>query len=256
MFKVRQFSVLILLTFAFAFWAAVPSAQNRGNNPNIPVTVTIADIGPGDNAFWVQSDRKGAYVTKTVNKIKQVDSLLIVNPTGTDWSLTTYYVSKGSYAASDRKVFFDLREQAAAGAFVTPIMGTDTSGLPVPVQYGSVTPHLTAKCSVVNVDMVRMTLGGTALCPGSLRFRAPDGLWYRFSFQPENFPQVDRFLVTCQQVDGSGCRVWTVAPGNSRVTGTDSNTKALTTLLAIDEGGNILSIGGDYYLSFSFTVAR
>jgi hypothetical protein len=251
MFRTRQFSGLLALALATGPLTAGPSAQK---NPDIPVTVTIADRGAADQPLRVQSDRKGAYVTKAVKQTKQVDSALLVNPTGTDWSLTTYYVSRGSYAASDRTVFFDLREQAAAGSFVTPILGTDALG--AAVEYGYVTAHLIAKCSMVNVDMTRMATGATASCPGSLRFRAPDGLWYRFSFQPDNFPQVDRFLVTCSQANSTGCRVWTVTPGSSRTTGTDSNTKSLNTLLAIDEAGNILSVGGDYYLSFSITVAR
>lgn len=246
----RQLSALALaLVAGGALAAAAPSRTS-----NIPVTTTLADLGTTGAPLRVQSDGRGAYTTVTVNRVKRVDSLLIVNPTGTDWSLTTYYNSKGALVASDRTVFFDLRELAAAGGFVTPILGTDAYG--AAAEYGRATAHLTAKCSVVNVDMTKMALDATAQCPGSLRFRAPDGVWYRFSFQPDNYPNSERFLVTCTQVDGTGCKVWTLAPVSTRTTGGDPNPKSLNTLLQIDASGNILAVGGDYYLSFSITLAR
>jgi hypothetical protein len=40
------------------------------------------------------------------------------------------------------------------------------------------------------------------------------------------------------------------------LTGTDPNPKSLHTLLQIDDGGSILAVGGDYLLSFAFTVTR
>ncbi|MBA3641454.1 MAG: hypothetical protein H0W53_19725 [Acidobacteria bacterium] len=69
-----------------------------------------------------------------------------------------------------------------------------------------------------------------------------------------NYPQVDRFGVTCTRGDGTGCREWTIAPGTTTVTGTDP--KSLNTLLLIDDGGTILAQGGDYRLSFRITVTR
>lgn len=221
--------------------------------PDIPVTITIADFG-ATTPLAVESDRQGAYVTKTVQKTTQVKAVLISNPTGEDWNLTTYYSSRNAVVSSDRRVFFDLREQVAPGGFPTPFLGTDANGLPV--EYGQVTVHLIGKCSMVNVAMTRMAAGASALCPGSFRFRSPDGLWYRFSFQPDNFSQVDRMKVTCERADTTGCREWTVVPGNTILTGSDPNPKGLQTLLQLDEGGAILAQGGDYLLSFSIRINR
>lgn len=219
------------------------------------VTTTIADVG-GSHALSVQSDRQGAYSTKTVNRVTQVRSAIDMFQTGSDWSLTTYSYAggKGGYAASDRTVFFDLREQFAAGGFDTPQMGTDGGGLPV--EYGPVTSHLIVKCSNAGLDMLKIPVGVTAVCPGSLRFRAPSGQWYRFSFQPANYPEVDPFHVTCTAADPTGCKVWSIAPSGTAVTGDDPNPKGLNKLLLIDSGGTVLAEGGDYLMSFSITVAR
>lgn len=217
------------------------------------VTTTIADVG-GSHELRVQSDRKGAYATKTVNRVTQVRSAIDMFVDGSDWSLTTYYTAKGGYAASDRTVFFDLREQFAAGGFATPQMGTDGGGLPV--EYGPVTSHLIVKCSNAGLDMLKIPVGVTAVCPGSLRFRAPSGQWYRFSFQPANYPEVEPFHVTCTAADPTGCKVWSIAPSGTAVTGDDPNPKGLNKLLLIDSGGTVLAEGGDYLMSFSITVAR
>jgi hypothetical protein len=224
--------------------AAPPSA--------IQVTTTIADFG-ASYPLRIQSDRQGAYVTKIVKNVTQVESVLWSTSAGTDFTLTTYYSSKGSYAASNRSVFFDLTEEAVSRGFVTPAIGTDSSGMPVP--YGQATAHLITKCSMVNVDMLSMPQGSVALCPGTFRFQAPNGQWYRLAFQPENVAQVDRMNVTCTRYD-RGCRTWTVTPGTTTVTGTDPNPKSLNTLLRIDAGGTVLEEGSDYRLSFSITVAR
>jgi hypothetical protein len=147
-------------------------------------------------------------VSTVVKNVRQVDSILIHDQYGTDWSLTTYYVLRNSYVASDRPVFFNLAEQVQAGGFASPILGT-AEGLPV--ERGYVTSHLTTKCSVDNIDMLAMASGATVLCPGSLRFRAPDGQWYRFSFQPNNFERSEKFSVTCTRRDTTGCREWRIA---------------------------------------------
>jgi hypothetical protein len=219
----------------------------------IPVTSTLADTGDTGYPYRVQSDRKGPYVTKTVNRTNQVDSVLIHREVGTDWLLTTYYVLRGGLAASDRTVFFDVAEQVLAGGFPTPVLGSEGG---VPVERGYVTSQLTAKCREAGVNMLAMTAGSTVLCPGSMRFQAPDGEWYRFSFQPDNFAATERFNVTCTRADTTGCREWRITPSGSALTGNDPNHKNRNTLLLIDESGNILAQGGDYYLSFAVTVTR
>lgn len=229
------------------------TAQKGAKRTIIEVTSTLADLGSSGHPLLVQSDRKGPYVSTVVKNVRQVDSILIHDQYGTDWSLTTYYVLRNSYVASDRSVFFNLAEQVQAGGFVSPILGT-AEGLPV--ERGYVTSHLTTKCSVDNIDMLAMASGATVLCPGSLRFRAPDGLWYRFSFQPNNFERSEKFSVTCTRGDITGCREWRIVPSGTTLTGTDPNPKSLHTLLQIDDGGSILAVGGDYLLSFAFTVTR
>jgi hypothetical protein len=251
MFNPRKLSALVILGLVTG---TLPPVQARApRTTQIQVTTTIADLG-GDHELRVQSDRKGAYATKVVNRVTQVTSVIDQYLTGSAWSLTTYYTVKGNYTASDRTVFFDLRERAATGSFATPPIGTDGDG--APVEYGQVTSHLIAKCSLVNVDMLKIPLGWTASCPGSFRFRAPDGQWYRLSFQPDNYSEVDRLNVTCTAADSAGCKVWTIASGGTAVTGTDPNPKSLNNLLLIDSGGAVIAEGGDYYLSFAITVAR
>ena len=213
--------------------------------PQLNVTTTIADAA-GGFPLRIQSDRQGAYVTKAVGKTVQVKSVIdSFLSGGSDWSLTTYYLSKSNYLASNRTVFFDLSEQVSSGAFATPNLAN-----------GQVTSHLIVKCSNVNVDFVRMSLGTTASCPGSTRFRAPDGQWYRFSFSQANYPEVNQFAVTCTAADQGGCKVWTIQPGGAALSGDDANPKSLNRLLLINSNGDILDEGGTYYLSFSMTIAR
>ena len=246
-----------LLLCVGAFTAAFPVTALRAQKPvkstTIEVTSTLADVGETGYPYRVQSDRKGPYVSKTVNRVNTVDSLLLHDQYGTDWLLTTYYRTKGDWASSDRTVFFDATEQVAAGGFPTPFLGSEGG---VPVERGYVTSQLTAKCSVANISMLAMAAGSTVLCPGSLRFQAPDGQWYRFSFQPNNFEASERFSVTCTRADTSGCREWRITPSGTAVTGDDPNLKGRNTLLMIDSGGAILAQGGDYHLSFAFTVTR
>lgn len=231
--------------------AGLSSAAIAQKNTPIEVATTIADLGPSGTAYRVQSDRKGPYVTTVVNRTTQVKNILIVSAAGTDWSLTTYAYGRGNtYVPTDRTVFFDLSEVASEGAFPTPPLGT-----------GYRSAHLTAKCSDVGVNMTTMALNMVAECPGSMRFWAADGLWYRFSFDPEKFAGVDRFAVTCTATTVSkgvtSCTRWTVRPGTARTTGTDPNAKSLNRLLHIDAASNVLDPnGGDYYLSFAFVVSR
>jgi hypothetical protein len=243
------FSTLIVVGLA----VGAVSGRAAPRSTEIPVTTMIADIAAG----WplrIQSDRQGPYLTSTAKRTGQIKSVLLSNPAGHDWSLTTYYSSKGGFADSNRTVFFDLREQVSAGSFPTPPLGTDTYG--APVEFGWVTAHLIVKCSQVTVDMIEMPNGAVALCPGSFRFRSPDDQWYRFSFQPENYADVDRFKVTCVAADSTGCTVWTISPSGTVMTAGDPNPKSLNKLLLISDQGEILAEGGNYYLSFSITVAR
>ena len=62
--------------------------------------------------------------------------------------------------------------------------------------------------------------------------------------------------MTCTAADTTGCKVWTISPSGTAVTGTDPNPKGLNKLLLIDSAGTVLAEGGDYYSSFSITVAR
>jgi hypothetical protein len=244
-------SLLIAILVAGLSSIDLAVAQKRSE---IPLTISIADVGATGSPFLVRSDQKGSYVTRTANRSTQVEAVLLANDRGQDWALTTYYTSKGSYAASDRRVFFDLREQVASGAFATPVIGYDAG---TAVEYGLATAHLIGKCSIVDVDMLKMTVGTEALCPGTFRFRALDGQWYRLSFQPENFEQVDRMRVSCERADTTGCREWLVVPGNGRLTANDPNPKSLHTLVNIDgSGAQVLGQGGDYLLSFAIRLTR
>ena len=115
----------------------------------------------------------------------------------------------------------------------------------MPVQVG-------VKCRLAvpsPVNLAGMASGQSVECPGSLRFWAPDGQWYRFSFQPENFSNSDYWKVTCTAAGSQGCRTWTITPS-----GTDGT--SVNTLLRIDVAGNILDVGGDYGLTYSFLVER
>jgi hypothetical protein len=205
---------------------------------DVPVLSTIADLANGQ-PLRVGSDGAGAYLTTS-----QVTSKILPFSSGSDWSLTTYYAKRGRLTASNRTATFDLSEQVTAGAFATPI---DT---PTAMPF-----HLIAKCSNVNVSLVGMSPGQSAACPGSFRFWAPNGLWYRMSFAQDNFA-VDPLKVTCVSADATGCKVWTVTPSGTTTTGTDPNPKNYTKLLHINENGEILAEGGDYYVSFSITFAR
>ncbi|MEX2271836.1 MAG: hypothetical protein WD690_10215 [Vicinamibacterales bacterium] len=79
---------------------------------------------------------------------------------------------------------------------------------------------------------------------------------YDDAFNPTNFAAVDPINVTCEMADGGGCKVWTVTPNGTTLTGGDPNAKNNTTLLHIDSGGTVLAVGGNYNVAFSMTIAR
>lgn len=211
---------------------------------DVKVTTTIADVGPSSVPLRVGSDAKGAYPGLDT----KVTSVIWRNMQGSGWSLTTYYSSRGTLKGSSRSVWFDLTEPASVGNPPAPIPGAGAY----------LQAHLIAKCDLVGVDMLTIPLGVSAACPGAFRFQsASNGPWYRLSFQPDNYPEVDLMKVTCTASDNAGCKVWTILPDGTRITGTDPNPKSLNRLLHIDSAGTILDDTlGDYYLSFSITVAR
>lgn len=195
----------------FAVLLTMAAVEVKGAAParSWAVVTTIADAQNG----WplrVESDHLGSYTTT-----KQIDSEI---QGGGDWTLTTYSANS---RPSNRTVFFDLREPASPS--ITP-----------PFTTAYVQTHLIAKCDLVNVNMQTMHAGTTARCPGSFRFLAPNGLWYRFSFQPDNFPEVDYMNITCTATDSAGCKLWNIYPSGTNLTGSDPNCKNLNRLVQID----------------------
>ena len=234
--------VLAGLLVAAAISAVFTDLSAAGKTSKVLVTTTIADSQNG-SSLRVGSDTQGAYITTFNRKQEAVSSSINRYLDGTDWMMTTYYGI--NQTPSNRTVFFDLSEPATPDNPVPPIIT------------GNGQAHLIAKCRLVNVDMYTLSPGASADCPGSFRFQVPDGSWYRFSFQPDNFPNVNRLRVTCVSADGGGCKVWTITPASSVVTGTDPNVKSRNKLLLLDgDTEAILADFGDYYLSFSITVAR
>jgi hypothetical protein len=199
----------------------VVGAAGAGKNTHTPVTVTIADMQNG-YPLRVGSDMHGAYVEID----RKITSAIERYATGTDWMLTTY--SGTRLIPSNRTVFFDLREP-----FLPP-----SSGIPAPFSTAYTQAHLIAQCRLAadprDRDLFALQSGESADCPGAFRFQAPTGAWYRFAFSPQNFP-VDPLRVTCQSTDASGCKVWTVTPSATRVTGSDPNPKNLNRLLEIED---------------------
>jgi hypothetical protein len=199
------------------------------------VTTTIADA-IGGYPTRLGSDLQGSYVNST-----QVTS--IVQAATGDWELTTYYGAK--FTPSSRSVFFDLSEPVSS------------SNPPPPMTAGYVQSHLIAKCHLVNVGFLQIPAGTTVQCPGAFRFEAPNGLWYRLSLQPDNFPEVTRMNVTCLTADRTGCRTWNIGPASTIVTGTDPNPKGVQQLVQIDPNTDaVIATLGDYYVSFAITVSR
>jgi hypothetical protein len=105
--------------------------------------------------------------------------------------------------------------------------------------------------------MLAIPLGATVQCGGAFHFLGPDATWYKLSARPDNYPDVTDMNVTCQTVDSSGCRTWTIRPDSTLTTGGDPNVKGVQRLLRYDPAtDNVLADLGDYYISFSFTVSR
>jgi hypothetical protein len=198
------------------------------------VTTTLSDAFDGSE-FRVHSDFRGPYVNT-----KQIQSV-IQGQTG-DWILTTY--SGVNYTPSNRTVFFDLSE---------PVDPTTTA----PFTVGFLQSHLIAKCHMVNQDLFKLAKGVSVQCPGSFRFQVQDGRWFRLSFQPANFPEVNYLKVTCNAVDAAGCKLWNISPSGTVLTGTDPNPKNVNRLVQIDPRSEaIIGEVGDFYVSFAITVAR
>lgn len=228
----RSYSILLLSVLLGASSAIAGKPYS-----DIPVSINISGSA-GGYALLVQGDSLGSYVNTT-----QVTSKLVTNMRGNDLILTTYYGNRQT--ASNRSVFFSLTEPASP------------NNPPAPFQQANVQAHINVKCSQVDQSFTAMQAGASVSCPGVLRFRAPDGRWFRHSLQPENFPEVDYFRVTCNSSDSSGCLSWSVTPDTTRVTGSsDPNAKALTRLLQIDVNGGILADFGNYYLSFQINASR
>jgi hypothetical protein len=250
----RTFRMVAGLVVATAMAPApgVGASGSSGTSTSVTVTTRIADAANGV-PLRVQSDGDfgDVYVTTVAGKTTTVESKIFSYKVaeGTDYFLTTYYSSRGSYAESGRTLLVDLSEEAAPGAFSAPDLGDGQ----VPVQLG-------VKCRNASpaVNMLTMIAGDSAPCPGSLRFWAPDGEWYRLSFQPANYDTSDMWRVTCTASSAeTGCTAWTIAPSGVYYSSDgDPNPKSRNTLLRIDSNGDILEVGGDYYLSFAITLTR
>ena len=232
-------SCAMLLTTA----AVLGVSAAGGKFTEVPVMTTMADLGDSAVPLRVGSDGKGAYPGADA----KVVSHIYRNMQGSGWMLTTYYTAKRRVQGSSRSVWFDLTEPAASG----------NPPAPIPVPGALLQAHLTAKCDRAGVDMLALAAGTSAVCPGAFRFQAADGSWYRLAFDPDNYPHVNPIRVTCTVVDGGGCKVWTLGPSGPASPGDDPNPKNVSRLLLIDENGGILDDQrGDYYISFSITVAR
>jgi hypothetical protein len=224
----------VILAGFLAAGIVIPTLHSSAAGSDTLVTTTIADSQNG-NPFRVESDLKGSYVNT-----KLIQSLIQGSPG--DWILTTYGPNS---APSNRTVFFDLTEPVSSSNPVPPF------------ETAYVQSHLIAKCHLVNVGFLQIPAGTTVQCPGSFRFQAPNGLWYRLGFQPNNYPGVNPMNVTCNTADAGGCKLWTITPSGTTLTGTDPNPKNINKLLQIDPKTDAaIADLGDYYISFSITVAR
>lgn len=230
---------------AMAAALTVAASAKGGPPPDILVKTTIFNTD-GASPLTVQSDGnpQAIYQTTTSGKTTTVTSKIysFLGTVGQDFFLTTYYSTKNSYVASGRTVGIDLSGQSGTGSVPTPDLGTTGQ---VPVQIGVKCRNATPAA----VSLVGMTLNQSVECPGSLRFWAPDGRWYRFSFEPANYSNSYRWLVTCTAAGSSGCTKWTITPSGAGGT-------SVNTLLLIDSSGNILDVGADYTLNYSILVER
>jgi len=228
-------AIAVLAIVAGALVLRVEAAKAPSD---LPVTTTIADFG-GGYPLRVGSDSLGSYV-----QTSEVASM-IVGTTG-DWVLTTYYRNKGNlFTPSNRSVLIDLTEPVTPG------------NPPPPFSLTNVQSSLMTACTRVGIHLPQIPVGTTALCPGHFRFEAANGLWYRLAMNNDNYPEVNPMKVTCNAADAGGCRNWTLRPSGTTLTGTDPNPKSVAKLLQIDPGTTeAIADLGDYYVSFSITLAR
>jgi hypothetical protein len=234
--RVRSLATVAITLFITSGLVALAA----GKRVDVPVRATLADAANG-SSLRVGSDGMGDYVTTS-----QVSTLIQALPSGSDWMFYTYYSPRPrAYAASNRGVRIDLSEQITAGAFPTPI----ASPTVMPA-------HLKVHCSAMNIDMIQIPAGQSVECPASFRFWAPDGLWYRMAFTKANYPEVDQVVVRCEASASNGCQRWTIRPAGTALTGSDPNPKNYGRLLKIDAEGFVVAVGGNYYVSFAFTIAR
>jgi hypothetical protein len=236
MMKLTRQSVGIGFALA-AITVATSFAQPR---TSVPVHVSIADV-QAEYALLVQSDGMGEY-----EHDQEVQSTIEQYKTGyTDWLFTTYVLgARGKVTPSNRNVLFDLSEPASL------------DNLPSAIGAEYLQAHLKVGCTEVNVNMLRIAAGATIQCPGSFRFLARDGRWFRLAMNSNSFSDVDPLNVTCTSGDSSGCRTWNLAPSSTFRTGEDPNPKNVTKLLRIDVNGKVLEQLGNYYLSFSIDLRR
>ena len=213
------------------------STSGLARTTNTPVTTVIAEAQSG-SGLRVESDRQGPYINT-----RQIESVVQRRSTGSDWLMSTY----GSVyrTPSNRNVLFDLTE---------PVSPTNPAP---PISVALVQAFLAAKCSDANIDMLAIPTGITVQCPGAFHFQGPTGNWYRLSFRPEIYPEVNHINVTCATSDASGCKTWNLTPSGAYLTGTDPNPKGVNKLLRYDPSTDaVIADLGDYYISFSITVAR
>jgi hypothetical protein len=217
--------------------AASGAATAAKPSSDTAVTTTIADSMNGV-ALHVRSDGAGPYLNSSPTQS------LILGVTG-DWEITTYTIGHKGDIPGPRSVFFDLTEPVAPG------------NPPPPFQAALQQAHLIAKCSVAGVNVLKIAAGTTVSCPGDFRFDLANGSAYRLSYSPGNFPEVNRFAITCQTADSKGCNHWTLATDGTALTGGDPNPKGVQQLVQIDPGsGDIIATLGDYYISFFITLTR
>jgi hypothetical protein len=221
------------------FTAAIAAASIGGSakTTSMAVTTTIANAQNG-HSLRVGSDGQGGYVNT-----KQIESVVEHQTGGSDWLMSTYgAVYRGP---TNRTVLFDLTEPVSTG------------NPPPPISVALAQAFLATKCSDVNIDLLAISSGSTVQCPGAFHFQGPNGSWYRLSFRPEIYPEVNDMNVSCTAADTSGCKTWSITPNGNYLTGTDPNPKGINKLLQYNPSTDaVIADLGDYYISFSIAVAR
>lgn len=200
---------------------------------NIAVTTTIADSLNGF-PLRVRSDGLGPYTNTSPTQS------LIIEPAG-QWALTTYTIGHNGDIPGNRAVFFDLTEPVSPG------------NPPPPFQTATVQGHLIDKtCNVSTIPV-----GTTTSCSGDFRFDMPNGLAYRLSYAPANFPEVNSMDIKCLAADSNGCSQWTVTTEGKTLTGNDPNPKGVQKLVQVNPTTDaVIAQLGDYYISFSISFSR